>query len=386
MIGSMEPAEAARTIAPRAAELAPESESGRRLPAELVSSISDAGLFRMLVPADVGGGEAEPTQLVDAVYELARGDGSAGWCLAVAATSGMLGAYVPREAAQEIFGDERGVFGGVFAPMGRATAANGAYEVSGRWRFGSGCQHCDWLMGGCLVEDGGEPRKLESGAPDIRFMLFPASEAEVIDTWNVAGLRGTGSHDFAVDGAKVPEERSASIITDSPRCDGPLYAFPVFGLLALSIASVGLGIARAAIDDLVELATSKKPSGSTRTLAQRGDTQAAVAAAEAQVRSARALIDESVGVAWDEAKASGEVPTERKAALRLAASHAIRSSRDAVDSMYELGGGSAIYESSPLQRRLRDIHVATQHMLVGPATWELAGRVLLGQEADTSQL
>jgi len=391
----MDPVDAARSIAPRAAELAPETESGRRLPAELVSSISAAGLFRMLVPADVGGGEAEPAQLIDAVSELARGDGSAGWCLAVAATSGMLGAYVPREAAQEIFGEKGSVFGGVFAPMGRAVAGSnggagslgaGSYEVKGRWRFGSGCQHCDWLMGGCLVEEGGELRKLESGAPDIRFMLFPAAEAEVIDTWNVAGLRGTGSHDFAVDGATVPAERSASLITDDPRCDGPLYAFPVFGMLALSIASVGLGIARAAIDDLVELATAKKPSGSTRTLAQRGDTQAAVATAEAQVRSARALIDESVGAAWDEATGSGGVSTARKAALRLAASHAIRSSRDAVDSMYEMGGGSAIYESSPLQRRLRDIHVATQHMIVGPATWELAGRVLLGQETDTSQL
>ncbi len=241
-------------------------------------------------------------------------------------------------------------------------------------------------MGGCLVEEGGELRKLESGAPDIRFMLFPAAEVEVIDTWTVAGLRGTGSHDFSIEGASVPEERSASLITDEPRCEGPLYAFPVFGLLALSIASVGLGIARAAIDDLVELATAKVPAGSRRTLAQRSDAQAAVAAAEAQVRSARALVDDAVGEAWDAARASGEVTTELKAGLRLAASHAMRSSRDAVDSMYELGGGSAIYESSPLQRRLRDVHVATQHMLVGPATWELAGRVLLGQEADASQL
>ena len=384
----MDPAAAASSIAPRAAELASETESARRLPSELVESISSAGLFRMLVPADVGGGEVEPAQLVAAVSELARGDGSAGWCLAVAATSGMLAAYVPKDAAQEMYGDPMGVAGGVFAPMGKAVAGGdgGGYTVTGRWRFASGCEHCDWLMGGCLVEEGGELRKLESGAPDIRFMLFPAAEVEVIDTWTVAGLRGTGSHDFSIEGASVPEERSASLITDEPRCEGPLYAFPVFGLLALSIASVGLGIARAAIDDLVELATAKVPAGSRRTLAQRSDAQAAVAAAEAQVRSARALVDDAVGEAWDAARASGEVTTELKAGLRLAASHAMRSSRDAVDSMYELGGGSAIYESSPLQRRLRDVHVATQHMLVGPATWELAGRVLLGQEADASQL
>ncbi|CAN5465093.1 acyl-CoA dehydrogenase family protein [soil metagenome] len=343
----------------------------------------------MLVPAGVGGGEAEPAELVAAVSELARGDGSAGWCLAVAATSGMLAAYVPREAAQEVYGGEGSIAGGVFAPMGRAQPQGeegASYNVTGRWRFGSCCQHCDWLRGGCLVSEGDGLRKLESGAPDIRFMLFPAAETEVIDTWNVAGLRGTGSHDFSVTEIVVPHERSASLITDDPRCEGPLYAFPVFGLLALSIASVGLGIARGAIDDLVELATAKKPTGSTRTLAQRSDTQAAVAAAEAQVRSARALIDDAVGEAWRAASDGGEISVELKAALRLAASHAIRSSRDAVDSMYELGGGSAIYESSPLQRRLRDIHVATQHMLVGPATWELAGRILLGQEADASQL
>ncbi len=379
-------ADAARALAPRAAELADETESGRRLPAELVEGISAAGLFRMLVPADAGGGEAEPAELVASVAELARGDGSAGWCLAVAATSGMLGAYLPLEAAREIYGDEASVAGGVFAPMGRARAEDGGYTVSGRWRFGSGVQHCDWLMGGSLVEEGEGLREAPSGAPDIRFMLFPASEVEVHDTWNVSGLRGTGSHDFSLDSLRVPEEHSASLITDSPRSDGPLYAFPVFGLLALSISAVGLGIARAAIEDLTELATAKKPAGSTRTLAERGDTQAAVAGAEAKVRSARALIDEAVGEAWESATASGEVPAEQKAALRLAASHGIRSAREAVDAMYELGGGTAIYETSPLQRRFRDMHVATAHMLVGPATWELAGRVLLGQDTDTSQL
>ena len=197
---------------------------------------------------------------------------------------------------------------------GPRRAEDGGYTVSGRWRFGSGVQHCDWLMGGSLVEEGEGLREAPSGAPDIRFMLFPASEVEVHDTWNVSGLRGTGSHDFSLDSLRVPEEHSASLITDSPRSDGPLYAFPVFGLLALSISAVGLGIARAAIEDLAELATAKKPAGSTRTLAERGDTQAAVAGAEAKVRSARALIDEAVGEAWESATASGEVPPEQKAA------------------------------------------------------------------------
>lgn len=344
----------------------------------------------MLVPADVGGGEAEPAELVEAVAALAEGDGSAGWCLAVSATSGMLGAYVPKEAAAEMLGAPGSIAGGVFAPKGKAVpdegGSGGGYRATGRWAFASGCEHCDWLMGGCFVEDGGELRKLESGAPDIRLLLFPRDEVEIIDTWHVAGLRGTGSNDIAVDGALAPADRTASLLSDSPRADGPLYAFPVFGLLALSIAACGLGIARAAINDLTGLAGAKKPSGSARTLGERGDTRSGVAEAEAKVRSARALIDEAVGEAWGSAVAGGEIPVQQRAGLRLAASHGMRSARDAVDSMYELGGGSSVYESSPLQRRLRDVHVATQHMLVGPATWELAGRVLLGQETDTSQL
>lgn len=379
-------AAAARALAPRAGELAPEAERERRMPDELVGAAADAGLFRMLVPADVGGGEAEPAELIDAVAALSEGDGSAGWCLAVTATAGMLAAYVPESSAREMLGDPGSIAGGVFAPMGKAVAEDGGLRASGRWRFASGCEHCTWLMGGCVVERDGEVQTLASGAPDIRLLMFPRDEVEVIDTWHVAGLRGTGSNDIAVDGVVVPMERSASLISDPPRCDGPLYAFPVFGLLALSIAACGLGIARAAIADLAELAGAKKPTGSGRTLGERGDTRVKVAEAEATVRSGRALIDQAIGDAWDSANAGGEISVEQRAGLRLAASHGIRSARDAVDSMYELGGGTAVYESSPLQRRLRDVHVATQHMLVGPATWELAGRVLLGQETDTSQL
>ena len=209
--------DAARSLAVQARELAGEAERERTLALELVSEISGAGLFRMLVPEDVGGGEAEPAELIEAVSALAEGDGSAGWCLAVAATGGMLAAYLPLDDAIELFGKPEGVSGGVFAPKGRAVASDGGYTVSGRWPFASGCRHCDSLMGGCLVEEDGELRRLESGAPDIRFMLFPADEAEIIDTWHVAGLRGTGSNDIAVKELRVPEGRSASLITDSPR-------------------------------------------------------------------------------------------------------------------------------------------------------------------------
>jgi alkylation response protein AidB-like acyl-CoA dehydrogenase len=241
-------------------------------------------------------------------------------------------------------------------------------------------------MGGCVVFDGDQPRELESGRPDIRLTLMPANEVEVIDTWSVSGLRATGSHDVAVEGRTVPLAHSASLISDQPREAGPLYAFPPFGLLALASAAVGLGIARGAVDDLAELAGAKTPTLSTRKLAERPTTQAGVARAEASLQAARSMLYESTSQAWDAAQAGAPIPIDLRARLRMAATHAIETAAAVVDRAYSLAGGSAIYDTSPLQRRFRDVHAATQHMLVAPATWELAGRSLLGLDFDASQL
>src|SRR5207244_12680488 len=181
------------------------------------------------------------------------------------------------------------VTGGVLRRASGAEAGDGGYGVTGRWPLGSGCEHWAWLMGGSVVVENGAPRLLPSGMPDSRLMLFPATEARIIDTWTVSGLRGTGSHDIAVDDLFVPAARSCSLITDRPRERGPLSAFPVFGLLALGIAAVALGIARRAIDELRSLASGKTPTGSRRPLAERPVVQAQVAEAEAGLGSARAF-------------------------------------------------------------------------------------------------
>jgi indole-3-acetate monooxygenase len=191
-----DPVEAARELAQRAAELAERTEGERRLPPELSEAIAERGLYRLCVPGSLGGGEAHPRVLVEAVEALAQGDAAAGWCVAICATSGMLAAYLPDAAAAEVYGDPLGVVGGVFAPMGRAAVDGDSYVVDGRWRFASNVEGCDWLMGGCAVLDGGEVRTLPSGRPDIRLVLFPRADVRVIDTWSVSGLRGTGSHSW----------------------------------------------------------------------------------------------------------------------------------------------------------------------------------------------
>jgi indole-3-acetate monooxygenase len=369
-----DPVEAARRLASTAAELAPAAERDRQLAEPLVAALADAGLFRLCVPAAAGGLEAHPATLVAAVRALAAGDAAAGWCVAIAATSGLVAGYLPEEAAREIYAEPGTMVAGVFAPKGRAIPEAGGFRVSGRWPFASGCRHADWLMGGCVVEGG------------MRLMLAPAEQFTIHDTWHVMGLRGTGSHDIELDGVFIPAERTADVLGASPLQPGPLYAFPLFGLLALAIAAVSLGIARGALDDLIALAGGKVPTGGKRTLAERGTVQAEVARAEAAVRAAGALLDEAIGAAWERAVAGAGVDVEQRAALRLAATHATAVSTQATDTAYTLAGGSALYETSPLQRRVRDAHAATQHMLVAPATWELTGRVLLGMPTDTTQL
>jgi alkylation response protein AidB-like acyl-CoA dehydrogenase len=381
-----EPQQRARALSALCARYAAESDGARRLAPEVVDAFVDAGTFRMLVPRSLGGGEVAPAELVDTLAELARGDAAAAWCAAVAATSGAVGAYLSPPHAREVYGPGARCWGGVFAPMGRAVRDGDVLRVTGRWQWASGSQHCDWLMGGCVLEHDGATATLASGRPDVRLVLLAASDVEIIDTWSVSGLRGTGSHDIAVTELEVPVGRSASLVAESPREQGALYAFPIFGLLALAIAAVGLGTARGAVEDLHALAGSKRPAAGARTLAARSDTQARVARAQARLGAARAFVDESVAAAWTHACGTGVVAVEQRAALRMAASHAMAESGAVVDEMYALAGGSAVFDSSPLQRRFRDIHVATQHMLIGSSSWELAGRVLLGVPADTDQL
>jgi alkylation response protein AidB-like acyl-CoA dehydrogenase len=371
--------EAVRALAPTIRAQAEHIERERRLPIELVRALARAGVFRLCVPRALGGEEAEPDVLVGTLEDLARADGSTGWCAMIGATSGVTSAYLPEREARDIFGASREVIaGGVFAPMGSATREGAYYRVTGRWRFASGCQHCDWLMGGCIISDDGPPR--------ARMALFPAGDAEIVDTWTVSGLRGTGSHDMVVRDLRVPVTRSVSITDERPVAEGALYAFPVFGLLAIGIAAVALGIARGALDEIERLATEKTPTGSRRLLAERPVVQAEIAEAEATAGASRAFLREVIDEAWTTARAAGAIPIALRGRLRLAATHATTASARAVDVAYTAGGGTAVYAESPLQRAFRDIHVVTQHMMVAPATWELAGRVLLGLDTDTTML
>jgi alkylation response protein AidB-like acyl-CoA dehydrogenase len=378
--------EGVRALVPALRERASETERNRRVAPDLVRGLANAGAFRMCVPRLLGGGEVDVATLLDVIETVARADGSAGWIVMIGATSGLVSGYMPIEAARAIYGPADTITGGVFAPRGKAVKVDGGYRASGRWAFGSGSEHCRWLLGGCIVIEDGKPVLLGRGVPDSRMMLFPAEDVRILDTWDVSGLRGTGSHDFEVADVFVPAERAVSLVLDRPRADGPLFRFPVFGLLALGIAAVATGIARTAIDELVQLAGGKMPIGSKRTLAERGVIQTQVAQAVAALESSRAWLRATVAEASEAASTTGVISVAQRAGLRLAATEATMRSVRAVDLMYEAAGGSAIYAASPLQRCFRDVHVVTQHAMVAPATYELTGRLFLGLETDAAML
>ncbi|HZR84012.1 MAG TPA: acyl-CoA dehydrogenase family protein [Candidatus Binatia bacterium] len=363
-----------------------EIELARRLPADLARAFAERGLYRLAVPRSLGGLEADPERLFEAIELIAEADASAGWCLMIGVTTGVVSAYLAPAVAREAYGDPLAITGGVYAPMGQAIRDGDAYRVSGRWQWASGSANCSWLVGGCAIVEDGKPRLLPNGMLDARMAVFPAADATLIDSWHVAGLCGTGSGEMEVRDLRVPIERSVSIVTDVPVERGPLYRFPVFGLLALGIAAVALGNARGAIAELAEIASGKKPYGSARSLAERANVQAAFAEAAARLEAARALYRQSIADAWRRACDDGEVSVRDRAALRLAATHATRVAADVTRVAYDLAGGTSPHLVCPLQRRFRDAHVATQHVMVAPATYELAGRALLGLPTDATML
>ena len=368
----------ARALVPALRDGAPAAEAARRVPDETIEALLELGALHLCTPASVGGLEAHPRVYLDTLITLAEGDASAAWIAMVTSTTGLVAAYVDDDTAREVFA-RPSVACGVFAPFGRGRTDADAAMISGRWAFVSGSPHADWIGLGALIA------KPDDDGMSHRLAMFPASEVEIHDTWDVAGLCATASHDVSITNARVPERRLADLLGTRPREDGPLYAFPLFGLLAAGIAGVALGTARAALDALIALATERKPSGSRRTLAERATAQAGVAEAEALLRSARAFLAEAVDDAWMQAVATGALDVRARAGLRLAATHATTTAAAVAEKAYRLGGGGALYRRSPLQRHLRDTQAATQHMMVSPNTLELTGRVLLGLETDASQ-
>ena len=363
-------------LAPEIAARAGETEAARRVPRDLLDGLAAAGVFRLLRPPSHGGlGARLPDGLL--VFEaLARADASVGWNATMGAGSFIDIAGLPRATFDALFaGAPDAVTAGVFSPSGALEADGDGFRVTGRWSFASGCEDADWIYANCL-------EGVVHGIPQMRMAVFAPDQVTIEDTWRVAGLCGTGSHHIHVEGVRVPVERTTRPMMDPPCVDAPFVRVPPPAFFALGVAGVALGVARGALDDLLALATDKVPLLHSRPMAEDATFHMVLASADTELAAARALWRETAEAVWATAEAGDEPTLPARARTRAAAAWAAQRAADVVRSAYRAAGGGAIHLASPFQRRLRDIDVITQHMLVRPDTLTTAGRILAGREPD----
>ncbi|MCL4814944.1 MAG: acyl-CoA dehydrogenase family protein, partial [Vicinamibacteraceae bacterium] len=352
-----------------------EIEQARRLPRDLADDLRRTGLFSLTVPRALGGVEATPLDVMRLIETIATADGSTGWCAMVGIGNNVVAGYMPEDGAREVFADPAAPSAGLAAPAGQAVRADGGLRVSGRWAFASGITHSDWVWAGWLMMENGGPRMTPHG-PEIVHVCLPVADVTLDDTWHVSGLRGTGSVDVSVKGTFVPERRVFVLLDSSSHRREPLFQMPPLGLFVYQLAAVGLGIARAALDELREALETKVPTLYTAPAAERPLAQAGYARAEAALAAARALLYATVDDIW-QAVSGGQAPSARQIALaRAASTHAVETVAEITRTANTLAGGSSLYASSSLQRHARDAEAMTHHFTVAPHTWEDAGRVL----------
>ena len=370
--------DASVALAPRILAWRDALEADRRLPPQLVDGLAAAGLLQLFLPRSMGGPELDLVTAFHAVEEVSKIDGSVGWCSVISGGGSVMLGWAQAKVAMTLFGrppDFR--LAGSMRPEGRAKVVPGGYRVKGRWGFASGIDHANWLVCACMVEED-NPAGDSSPTPRTRLLLLPAEAATVHDTWSVAGMAGTGSHDFSVDDWFVPEEHTLSL-SDPPVESGPLY-HPRLVMVAVWTPYVAnlLGMARGAMDAFLKLAGEAGTTSSATPLRDRASTQAVVGEAEGIISAARAYALEAIGQAWDAACRGEADPAWEVAQARLAITHSSREAVKAVDLLFHAAGTNAIFRKHALERRFRDIHVAVQHIAAHPTHFESAGKVMLG--------
>jgi alkylation response protein AidB-like acyl-CoA dehydrogenase len=374
--------ERARSLAPLLREAADEIEERRQLPERVVEALVDGGFFRLLLPRSLGGAELHPLTYVQVLEEIAKAEPSTAWSLGQNSGCSMMAPYLDPAAAREVFGPRRGIlaWGPELPNAGKGVAVEGGIRVTGRWGFATGSRHATWLGAHVpIFEPDGTPRLNPNGRPFVRTVLFPKSQAEIIDNWQVIGLRGTGSDSYRVEDLLVPQKYTASRDNQAERREpGTLYRFTSGMVYAMGFSNVSLGIARGALDAFVELAQDKIPRGARNPLRHNNVIQSQVAQCEAKLRSCRAYIRETLAEMWETAERTGDFAPEQHPKLRLSTTWAINQARDVVAAVYSAAGATAIFNENPFERRLRDMHAGSQQGQGRPVHFETVGQILLG--------
>ncbi len=346
-----------------------EIEKNRCLPTDLIQKIKSSGVLKLLVAYEYGGSEGHILDLLEAVQTCAYYNGSLGWVVAVTGTAGLCAGYLPHKEAAEIFGNAKAMVGGWAAPVGKAKRVKEGLLVSGKWAWGSGIRHASHIVGGVVIEPAKEGKR-----PQSALVYFEPHQIDFIDNWQVLGLKGSNSIDYEAKDVFVPAGKWIYFPVRTPILRTTLYHFSFMGALASGVASVGLGLAARALDELKKLSLLKVPNGAARTLAERPLVQDQLAKMTARYQSAKLLLKSAIQKNWHDAE-QYQICVAHKSELRLAATYAAETSLEVVQQAYKLGGGSSIWDGVKLQELLRDAQVMSQHGLISSNNYEIAGRV-----------
>jgi alkylation response protein AidB-like acyl-CoA dehydrogenase len=377
----LKPIETARRVATIVAAQAEAADGLHHLTDETVAAMKEAGLYRLLLPRSLGGIEADPITALQVIEELSRADGAAGWCLMVSALeSGMAGAYLPKEATDVMFGASPDiVMAGQGIPRGRAVPSGGGYQFSGNFSYGSGIHHADYVHAGGLVFDGDRPHMLSDGSPEMRLFHVRRRDVAIADNWNVIGLRGTGSYDYSIAEIHVPIEFTYQLEERNPRRGGAMYTLGLVGLTALGHTGFALGVGRRALDEIATIAIAKENLFGR--LADSAKFQEQYALAEANLDAARAYCFDKWGEVMRTLDRGNAASVKQVAQLRLALRHSHEVASQVTTFAHRASGGVSLRDCA-LQRCFRDVHAATQHILVSDRLTQDCGRALLGQIAQ----
>jgi indole-3-acetate monooxygenase len=380
------PLEAARKLAPMIRTYAGDTEALRALPDPVFEALADAGLFHLAFPRSMGGAELDLPTYIQVIEEIGKADASTGWVVNQCSIFATYAARMPRAVARKIWIETpRSVVANTPLADARAVVVEGGYRVTGRQGFSTGCRNAAWVAAHAQIIDNGRVR-LDKGVPETRYLFVPVAEAELLDTWHVRGMRGTGTHHFAVHDVFVPAERTVLSVTAPLIETGPLYQIPRTLKFASGDASVALGLARTCLTTFSDLAGAKTPRAMQALLRDQSMIQVIVGQAEADLRAGRAFLHEAVRDIWNQVASGGTPTLDQRATLRIAATHAIRLAARIVDAVYSAAGATAVYESHLLQRHFQDIHVITQHLQSRLSHYEMVGRHWLGLPVDETRL
>jgi indole-3-acetate monooxygenase len=370
----------ARGLAGLIEQEADRSEADATLSPAVVAAFHESGLFGLMVPKELGGEEADLPTVLEVYEEVCRADASTGWTLlANATTSAFAGAYTGAAAVEAMFdGTSIPVAAGQFSPRGTAVREGDGFTVSGRYSFGSGSAHSGWIGGGALELRDGEMVMAATGLPFIRAYFVPRDHVVFLDNWDVMGLAGTGSYDYEVPEQTVGEDFTFDLVNAEARRGGPVYRLGVLGLTAAGHAAFALGVGRRGMEELTRIVQTKHRLGADPLRDQqlfRHD----YAMHDAALLAARAFVFESFAAVQDALEAGDDPTAVQRQRLRQATTYATRVATDAVRFAYTAAGTDAL-RPSVLQRCFRDLHAATQHLVVDNNTLTETTRVLLGLE------